>query len=197
MEIQWQSMITIAAPFADVYRYLAQFERHVEWSQTLVEVECMRAGDNGVGAQYRAVERQAMQVSRRPGAALTEGQVITSLLQVRELTPFYRLAWRMQTLPRGATTDTIVSLASDGSSGTRLTMQIRVQPHKTTGFLSRFRSATDQAIARAQYAAQWEASLRNLQDVIDAGVRPASTNARAERSRAPDGWTLDTQIRGS
>jgi uncharacterized protein YndB with AHSA1/START domain len=198
MEIQWQGTIVIAAPFADVYRYLAQFERHVEWSQTLEQIELVRSGDDsGTGAQYRTVERQAMQVNRKPGEAIVSGQTITSLLRVRELTPFYRLAWQMQAVPRGATTEYNVNLASDGSGGTRLTMRVHMKPHKTTGFLARFRSATDQAILRGQYAAQWEANLRNFKEVMEAGVRPASANTRTEREFAPDGLKFDARVRGS
>ena len=48
MDVEWQGSISIAAPPERVYRYLADFPRHGEWAQSVIELE--QAGDSAKAA---------------------------------------------------------------------------------------------------------------------------------------------------
>src|SRR6476659_7215018 len=93
-DITWRETIEIDAPVEETYRYLADLPRHAEWAQSVVKLEQIRPGDrDGVGAQYRAAERQSWQTDRLPRAPLTSGSPGDFLCEVRELVPNRRIAW--------------------------------------------------------------------------------------------------------
>src|SRR5688572_5121223 len=103
MRQEWQESIAIAAAPEAVYRYLADFPRHCEWAQTLERLELTGAGDaRGVGARYRAIERQALQSDRGPRQPIAARGGLRSRTgcEVRELIPGRRIAWHAHTLPR-------------------------------------------------------------------------------------------------
>ncbi|MBI5304294.1 MAG: SRPBCC family protein [Chloroflexi bacterium] len=54
----WQNEVSIgiAAPIDQVYRYLADFTRHNEWSMSVATIEQTTPGQIGVGAKFKASE---------------------------------------------------------------------------------------------------------------------------------------------
>jgi len=48
--------VDIAAPAAKVYRYLADFTRHSEWSMSVAAIEQITPGPVGVGTEFKASE---------------------------------------------------------------------------------------------------------------------------------------------
>jgi hypothetical protein len=48
--------IEIAAPLDKVYRYLADFARHSEWSMSVAAIEQMTPGQVGVGTEFKSSE---------------------------------------------------------------------------------------------------------------------------------------------
>lgn len=54
----WENAVStdIAAPIEDVYRYLADFPRHKEWSHGVAELTTSGNGMVGVGAEFSASE---------------------------------------------------------------------------------------------------------------------------------------------
>ncbi len=54
----WQNEVSIdiAAAPEKVYRYLADFSRHSEWSMSVTAVEQMTPGQVGVGTEFRSSE---------------------------------------------------------------------------------------------------------------------------------------------
>ena len=54
----WKSEVSIdiAAPMDQVYRYLADFTRHSEWSMSVAKIEQMTPGSVGVGTEFKASE---------------------------------------------------------------------------------------------------------------------------------------------
>src|SRR5690349_13117349 len=86
MDVNWQGSIQIHASVEDAYRYLADLPRHAEWAQSVERLELTRAGDSaGVGAVYRAAERQDWQTDRAPRAPLTRGMAGSTMCALTEL----------------------------------------------------------------------------------------------------------------
>ena len=54
----WQNEVSIdiAAPVDQVYRYLADFTRHAEWSMSVAAIEQVTPGPVGVGTEFKASE---------------------------------------------------------------------------------------------------------------------------------------------
>src|SRR6476646_3420916 len=51
-----EESIDIAAPPEEVYRYLADFGRHSEWSMSVAVLEQVTPGPVGVGTEFKATE---------------------------------------------------------------------------------------------------------------------------------------------
>ena len=101
MDIEWKGQVQIQRPIEQVFAYLADFQRHAEWAQTLVKMEQVREGNSlGIGAVYRTYERQAMQSNRQPGEALLHGMEAKTLCEITEIIPNKRIAWHSHTLPK-------------------------------------------------------------------------------------------------
>jgi uncharacterized membrane protein len=165
MDITWQHTVEIAAPVEKVYAYLADFPRHAEWGQSIVELEQVRAGDSaGVGARYRTRERQSWQANRPPRAPLRAGTPGTTMCEVRELVPNRRIAWHSWVAmpPVGHWGNWAFELAP-GASGTCLTQTVRLHDSPVSAVISRM--VFGQTATKAY--AQWEASLRNIKTILE------------------------------
>jgi uncharacterized membrane protein len=78
----WQSEVSIdiKAPVAEVYRYLADFPRHREWSSAaMTYLRQMTPGPIGVGSEFEAAETV-------PGKVVTRSRITA-------LEPNQRIAW--------------------------------------------------------------------------------------------------------
>jgi uncharacterized protein YndB with AHSA1/START domain len=53
---EYETSIDIAVPPDDVYRYLADFGRHAEWSMSVAVLEQVTPGPVGVGTEFKATE---------------------------------------------------------------------------------------------------------------------------------------------
>lgn len=53
---EYETSIDIAAPPSEVYRYLADFGRHAEWSMSVAVLEQLTPGPFGVGTEFKASE---------------------------------------------------------------------------------------------------------------------------------------------
>ncbi len=169
MDIRWQGEIYIAAPYDAVYAYLADFARHAEWAQTIERLELIKpGGEDGVGAEYHSFERQGMQSNRAPREPITSGFPIETICEVRELSPSYRIAWRARSVRKPTMSNELsFDLAGDAAGGTRLLQRIAVHTSKPYDMLDKLRNQTDRVILRAQLRAQWEASLRNIKEILE------------------------------
>ncbi len=172
--IRWEGTITIHAPVERVYRYLAELPRHAEWAQSVEGLELLRAGDqSGVGARYRAIERQVWQTDRRPRQPLTEkyGKSGDFLCEVREVLPNRRFAWHAWA-PFPIVKhlgDYAFEFSSDGNGGTTLTQRSSLTDNWAGFLVSRLVFKTTPEKARAQ----WDASLRNIKTIMEEQVERA------------------------
>lgn len=182
MRQEWHESITIAAAPEEVYRYLADFPRHCEWAQTLERLERTRAGDaRGVGARFRAIERQALQSDRGPWqpVAARGGLRAHTGCEVRELVPGRRIAWHAYTRPRsGLRADLSFELTDEAEHGTLLTQRIVFhQPGPLRLIFRLVLRATEEELA-TKGAAQWSAGLRNIKAILE------SRSSHADRQTA-------------
>ena len=111
-----EESIDIASPPAKVYRYLADFARHSEWSMSVATIEQVTPGPVSVGTEFKSTE--------------TIPQKFVSVARVTALQAPSRVSWE--------STDyrifrTKWSLAmSERNGGTHLTQRVRFEP---IGFL--------------------------------------------------------------
>lgn len=78
----WESEVhvDIDAPAADVYRYLADFPRHREWSSArMSELKALKPGAVGVGSEFAAAE--------------TVPAKVVTYSRITALEPNRRIAW--------------------------------------------------------------------------------------------------------
>ena len=71
--------IDIAAVPEKVFRYLADFSRHAEWSMSVAQIEQVTPGPPGVGTEFKASE--------------TLPQELTTFARITALEPPTRIAW--------------------------------------------------------------------------------------------------------
>ena len=167
-QIAWQGTVTIHAPVEQVYRYLADLPRHAEWAQSVQTLELVSPGDKaGVGARYRAIERQIWQTDRRPRAPLTDryGKTGDFLCEMRELVPNKRISWHAWA-PYPVVKhlgDYAFELASDGNGGTALVQRSTLTDNWLGFLVSRLVFKTTPEKARAQ----WAASLANIKTILE------------------------------
>jgi hypothetical protein len=170
MDVRWQSSIQIHVPVEDAYRYLADLPRHADWAQSVERLELTLPGDSsGVGAVYRAIERQVWQTDRAPRAPLTRGVAGSMMCQMTELISNRRIAWRAWVpVPGLKHAGTYAfDLASDGNGGTRLTQSAALEDNWLGDIVSRLVFKTTPEKARAQ----WQASLSNIKSILEEGIQ--------------------------
>ena len=128
MDIHYDTTIHIKRPVGEVYAYLSNFPRHIEWAQTLERLEKVREGDShGVGTQYLTYEKQAFQANRKPYEPIKQRIALPAktMCEVRDLAPNQRIAWHAHMVSDPKTyADWEIDLASDGNGGTRLTQRV-------------------------------------------------------------------------
>lgn len=56
-DMQGEQSIVIQAPIDDVYTYLADFPRHIEWNYQPTKMEKLTDGEVGVGTRFRTYEQ--------------------------------------------------------------------------------------------------------------------------------------------
>jgi uncharacterized protein YndB with AHSA1/START domain len=172
MNISWTGTITIAAPIERVYAYLADLPRHAEWAQSVQQLVAVRAGDeHGVGAVFRATERQVWQADRRPREPLTAGAAGEMMCELTELVTNRRIAWRAWVpVPILRHEGRYAFDLEPAAGGTRLTQTSQLADNWLGDLVSRLVFKTTAATARAQ----WEASLANIKLILEEHAAPAA-----------------------
>jgi Polyketide cyclase / dehydrase and lipid transport len=181
MDITWSHTITINAPIAQVYTYLADFPRHTEWAQSVQQLVVKRPGNaNGVGTIYTTAERQGWQADRRPYEPLTQGIPGDTLCQVMALEPHHSIIWRSWVPYPGVTHAGDFSFQLEAAvDGTRLTQNIHLYDNWIGDLINRHVFKTTEPKAYAQ----WEASLRNIKTILEGEIQQ-NAQAAIQKGRA-------------
>jgi uncharacterized membrane protein len=181
MDIEWKGQVQIQRPIEQVFAYLADFQRHTEWAQTVVKLEQVHEGDRlGMGAVYRTYERQSLQSDRKPGEALLRGMEAKTLCEITEIIPNKRIAWHSHTLPKtGMYADWSFEFSAATDGGTLLIQ--RTHFHQP-GLMALLFSLMFRGNLHAKSYAQFDASLKNIKTVLEeppasAGFVPSQTAA--------------------
>lgn len=173
MNIKFHKTIQIHCPVDQVYTYLADFPRHVEWAQTLDRMELVRQGDkHGAGAQYRTYERQAMQRDRQPGEKLTKGLRAVTLCTVDEVIPQQRIQWHAHSVPKMLRNTLLFEFAPDNNGGMLLTQKMDFHIPAVPTFLFHLMFGRN---LQEKAAAQAEAGLHNIKMIMEQNNKERST----------------------
>jgi uncharacterized membrane protein len=174
MKESWRNSVVVERPVEQVYAYLADFPKHVEWSQTLERQELKEQGDaNGVGAVWITHERQAFHNDRKPFEPIKRGFRARTLCRVQELVPQKRIAWRSNPVPigMGVHSEWAFDLEPAGPDRTRLTQSVAFyQPALLIAIMRRLARLTPETSA-----AQWNASLENIKQVLEGHAQAPET----------------------
>jgi uncharacterized protein YndB with AHSA1/START domain len=146
----WENEVStdIAAPVEDVYRYLADFPRHKEWSVGVAELEPVAAGRVEVGSEFEASETVPMKFASRT--------------RIVALEPPRRIAWE-------ATDGRLVQVEwaldlSPTVGGTRLVERSRWRPRNVLG------GAILRLWRRRRIPDENRRSLEQLKAILEAGA---------------------------
>ena len=146
----WENEVSteIAAPIEDVYRYLADFPRHKEWSVGVADLVPIAGVGACVGAEFAASE--------------TVPTKFASRARIVDLEPPRRLAWE-------ATDDRLMRVEwtlelSPTAGGTRLVERSRWRPRNAVGgtILRLWR--------RRRIPDENRRSLERLKEILEAGA---------------------------
>jgi hypothetical protein len=90
-----ETPLDIGRSAADIYAYLADFTRHVEWAHTYLSVEVSGDAPLRVGSLLRVSERQDLRWDKRPRTTIgdREGRDYTTTLEIAALNPAHRIGW--------------------------------------------------------------------------------------------------------
>ena len=90
-----ETPVDIGRSAADIYAYLLDFPRHVEWAHTYLSVERLAPGETQVGSRFRVREKQDLRSDKRPFTTIADraGTDYTSEVEVTALDPDRRVEW--------------------------------------------------------------------------------------------------------
>ena len=109
---EYETSIDIAAPPDEVYRYLADFRRHAEWSMSVAVLEQMTPAPVGVGTEFKASETLPQELVSF--ARITELEAPTLIGWESTDYQVFRTRWSLTLSPR--------------NGGTHLLQRVRFEP---------------------------------------------------------------------
>jgi hypothetical protein len=100
-----ETPLDVGRPAADVYTYLADFMRHVEWAHTYLSVKPVTPGPVEQGYRLQVHEKQDLRWDKRPFTTISDhdGPTYSTLVEITALEPDRRIAWR--TISQGGPLD--------------------------------------------------------------------------------------------
>ncbi|SRR6266545_3501416 len=91
-----ETPLDIGRSAEDVYAYLADFGRHVEWAHTYLSIEPPLPGPLGPGSRLVVHEKQDLRWDKRPFTTIGDrpGATYANRVEVTVVEPNARVAWR-------------------------------------------------------------------------------------------------------
>src|SRR4051812_35405209 len=146
-----EESIDLAAPPGEVYRYLADFARHAEWSMSVAVLEQMTPGPVGVGTEFKASE--------------TLPQDLVSFARITALEAPALIGWESTDYQVFRTRWTLELSRRNG--GTHLVQHVRFEPIGDLG---------EQILLmrKEQVPAENQQSLGRMKDILEGKSKPAT-----------------------
>lgn len=161
--------VTVPGPPADVYRYLADFTRHPEWTLNLRRVTQITPGASGPGTRFRAREGpppmpllKKLKMMAFFLGGLATGTKPQSECEITALEPPTRIAWSAW-LPKGSGAFNRASwefLLEPADNGTRVVQRFSYEPQEAMA--ARMVGSAD------DIAAGCLVNLQNLKRIVEA-----------------------------
>ncbi len=174
----------IQAPIDEVYAYVSDFPRHVEWNHQPTEMTLMSTGPVGVGSVFRTYEQPPSNASWFMRAIWPVGKYLTGSkgyteAEITALEPDHRVAWKAQApLNNGglmASTDWVIELESQ-NEGTKVTQRVDFR------FFGKMGSRVNPETAAAQNGEEMSRNLARLKSILEA--QTAGEKAASRKSIA-------------
>jgi len=95
-----ETVLDIGRSTEDIFFYIANVTRHVDWAHTYLAVEPLATEAPKAGLRFRVQQKQDLRWDKLPFTTVAgrSGADYTTELEVVEVTPHTRLAWRGQVL---------------------------------------------------------------------------------------------------
>jgi hypothetical protein len=94
-----QTSLEVGCPASDVWRYVADFLRHIDWMHTVLQVDALTEGPVRVGARYLVRGRQDRRWDKRPFDTIAhrEGLDYVAEVGIQEVDGS-RILWQAQVI---------------------------------------------------------------------------------------------------
>ena len=148
---EYETSIDIAASPDDVYRYLADFWRHAEWSMSVAKLEQVTPGPVGVGTEFKASE--------------TLPQELVSFARITALEKPILVGWESTDYQVFRTRWTMALSGRNG--GTHLVQSVHFEPLGTLG---------EQILLmrKEQVPAENQQSLERMKNILEGNSKPGA-----------------------
>lgn len=170
MQKLWEGSVHVDAPAADVWAYVADFNRHPEWDAFTKEISLAKAGDElGVGSEWKVREPLGMLKSDGNKNWLEHGAA-PARRQVRHVIPGQKIVWYTHPVPKvGVDAEVTFELIPDGN-GTLVRQAIELRVPGVMDVVGRVLAPKrDQLLEGA-----WQKNLDQLKNVVEgSAVRQA------------------------
>lgn len=95
-----ETSLDIGRPAPDIFAYLSDFVRHVEWAHTYLAIEPLGGHPVGRGSKFEVHEKQDLRWDKLPFTTIAgrEGVDYKTELEVVDFSPLARIAWRARVL---------------------------------------------------------------------------------------------------
>lgn len=95
-----ETSLDIGRPAPEIFAYLSDFRRHVEWAHTYLAVTSLGGGPLEIGSKFEVDEKQDLRWDKLPFTTIAsrEGVDYKTELEVVDFRPAARLVWRAHVL---------------------------------------------------------------------------------------------------
>jgi Polyketide cyclase / dehydrase and lipid transport len=100
MQKFWEGSVHVSAPVDEVWSYVGDFNRHLEWDRFTMEIELAKAGDElGVGSEWKVKEQLGMFLSQDKKSWWDHGAA-PGKREVKHVVPKQKIVWHTYPVPK-------------------------------------------------------------------------------------------------
>ena len=170
-DFSYKTDVHINAPIERVYRYLADFPRHVEWNHQPQAMTALTEGETAVGSQYRTEETNPsnmplMQRIMMPLMRMRYKSETFTIAEITDLNPNKRVAWTAHAPNKQGKKLMQMHwelLLEEKNGGTQVTQSCEIDPPADSPFAS---MVSDDMVANGK--AETARNLKRLKSILEA-----------------------------